>query len=82
MNAMRSPLSVRWLMALLLGLTCLSLAALPAPAAETAATVQSSSPVATLQANVIMELVSNRTRLIQVSLVCVALGCAMLWWRR
>ena len=37
---------------------------------------------AELQANVIYELVADRSRMIQVSLVFVALGCALLWWRR
>jgi hypothetical protein len=35
-----------------------------------------------LQANLIYELVADRARMIQVSLVIVALGCALLWWRR
>jgi hypothetical protein len=35
-----------------------------------------------LQANVIYELVADRARMIQVSLVFVVLGCALLWWKR
>jgi hypothetical protein len=35
-----------------------------------------------LQANVIYELVADRARMIQVSLVIVALGCACLWWKK
>lgn len=40
------------------------------------------SGVPLLQANIIYELVADRARMIQVSLVIVALGCALLWWRR
>ena len=35
-----------------------------------------------LQANFLSELVGDRARLIQVSLVVVALGCALLWWSK
>jgi len=35
-----------------------------------------------LQANLVMEFVADRARMVQVSLVIVALGCALLWWRR
>ncbi|MBM3995880.1 MAG: hypothetical protein FJ303_17265 [Planctomycetes bacterium] len=37
---------------------------------------------AILQANVIYELVADRGRMIQVSLIFVALGCALIWWYR
>ena len=35
-----------------------------------------------LQANIIYELVADRARMIQVSIVIVALGCSLLWWRK
>ena len=35
-----------------------------------------------LQANIFMEFVGDRSRMIQVSAVAVLLGCAMLWWRK
>ncbi len=35
-----------------------------------------------LHAGYFLEIVSDRARLIQVSLVVVTLGCALLWWRR
>jgi hypothetical protein len=35
-----------------------------------------------LQASMFYELVADRARMLQVSLVIVALGCALLWWRR
>jgi hypothetical protein len=36
----------------------------------------------TLQANFLSELVGDRARMIQASLVFVLLGCALLWWRK
>jgi hypothetical protein len=76
MNAIFPSRSVRWLMLLLLGLGCLPLFAASAFAGDAASTL----PV--LQANFIYELVADRSRLIQVSLVIVALGCALMWWYR
>ena len=35
-----------------------------------------------LQANLVYEFAADRARMIQISLVIVALGCACLWWRR
>jgi hypothetical protein len=35
-----------------------------------------------LQANVIYEFVADRARMIQVSLVFVVVGCALLWWKK
>ena len=35
-----------------------------------------------LQANIFMEFVADRSRMIQVSAVAVLLGCAMLWWKK
>jgi hypothetical protein len=38
--------------------------------------------VATLSGSTFLDLVSNRSRMIQVSLIFVAVGCSLLWWRR
>jgi hypothetical protein len=73
MNVFSSPSPLRWLVLVCIGVCCLLFLTSALFAAE---------GTAPLQANVIMELVSNRSRLLQVSLVCVALGCALLWWRR
>jgi hypothetical protein len=35
-----------------------------------------------LQASLFYEIVGDRARMIQISLVVVACGCALLWWRR
>lgn len=60
------------LVLVLLALCCLPLFAAAVFAADT--------PI--LQANVMYELVSDRARLIQVSLVIVVIGCAAIWWYR
>jgi hypothetical protein len=72
MNASRF---VHGLLLILLGAGCLFLFAGAAPAAE-----GMSAPI--LQANFIYELVGDRSRMIQVSLVFVSLGCALIWWYR
>ena len=72
MNAVPPPLSHRWLV---LALCCLPLLAVPAFAAE-------SVHAATLQASFLMEIIGDRSRMIQVSLVFVVFGCALLWWRK
>jgi hypothetical protein len=71
MNASRL---VPCLLLLMLGVGFLFLFAGAAPAAEGAA--------AALQANIIYELAADRSRMIQISLVFVALGCALIWWYR
>jgi hypothetical protein len=77
MNAILSPQSVRWLLLLLLSVCLVPVFA----SAVFAATADP--PVGTfLQANTFFELVSDRARLIQISLVIVALGCALIWWYR
>lgn len=72
MNASRF---VQGLLLLLLGAGCLFLFAGAAPAAE-----EISMPI--VQANFIYELAADRARMIQISLVFVALGCALIWWYR
>ncbi|MSQ95610.1 MAG: hypothetical protein EXR98_13765 [Gemmataceae bacterium] len=73
MNTVFSPRSVKWLIPAVLGVACVflgpsvSLAAYSAP---------------TLQADLIYELVADRARMIQISLVVVAFGCAIMWWYR
>jgi hypothetical protein len=59
---------------LLFGAGCLFFFAGAAPASE------GSVPV--LQANIIYELAADRARMIQISLVFVAIGCALIWWYR
>ncbi len=73
MNAISTQLPTRWL---LLALLCLPIVAAPSFAADALHASM------TLHANFIMDLVSDRARLIQVSLVAVVLGCSLLWWRR
>ena len=48
--------------------------------ADSAAAAEMGAPI--LQANIIFELVADRARMIQVSLVFVVLGCALLWWKK
>ena len=74
MNAILSPRSVRWLMLFLLSLGCLPLFTATAFAAGDAAAMP------TLHANIIYEFASDRARMVQVSLVFVAVGCAVMWW--
>jgi hypothetical protein len=73
---MFSPRCFRWLMLLLLGLGCLPLFAVSAFAADAATTI----PI--LQANFLYDVVADRTRLIQISVVIVAIGCALMWWMK
>jgi hypothetical protein len=80
MNAMFSPRSLRCLLLVLLGVGILPLFAASAFAAGSPADAGITMPI--LQANIIFELVSDRARLIQVSLVIVATGCALIWWYR
>jgi hypothetical protein len=80
MNALLSLRSIRWLMLLVIGLGCLPVFAVSAFAA--APCVDTAAAMPALQANFLFELVADRTRLIQVSLVIVAFGCAILWWYR
>ena len=82
MNAALSPLPVRWLLLVLLGLGCLSLLTPPLLATDPTAMVQTASPAMTLQANTLKDAVGNRSRMIQLSLVFVVFSCALLWWRR
>jgi hypothetical protein len=35
-----------------------------------------------LQGNMVLEFVADRSRMIQVSIVVVALGCSLLFWRK
>jgi hypothetical protein len=76
MNSLLSPSSVRQLLILLIGVALLPLFAASACAAGPS--VDAAMPI--LQANLIFDLVSDRARLVQVSLVFVALGCALIWW--
>jgi hypothetical protein len=81
MNATFSP---RWVCGFLLSLfvlCCLSWLSGGAFASETALEPAfTSGPM--LQANIVWEFASDRGRMIQVSCVIVALGCAMMWWMK
>ena len=68
--AMLHPHVIRWLLILFLSLLCLPLASTPALAG------------ATLHANVVYDFCSDRSRMIQISVVVVAIGCALMWWYR
>jgi hypothetical protein len=63
---------------LLLALLCAS--SLLTFASVAAAADGASGPI--LQANFIYEFVADRGRMIQVSLVFVAIGCSLIWWYR
>ncbi len=71
MNASRF---LRCVLLLLFGAGCLFFFAGAASAGETSAPV--------LQASIIYELAGDRARMIQISLVFVAVGCALIWWYR
>jgi len=73
MNAPLSPPTLRWLMLVLVTLALLLLASTPLVAGEVTAPRYTSG---------MLDMVSNRSRMIQVSLVCVIVGCSLLWWRR
>jgi hypothetical protein len=77
MKTFFAPRSIRWLLLFALGVGCLPWLTASAWAAD--AHVAAAAP---LQANIVFELVADRARLIQVSLVFVAAGIWMLWWRR
>ena len=68
---------LRRLLLFVLSLTCLHLIATAAFAAGSGV-----DSAATLQANFMFDLVADRARMIQVSVVFVALGCALIWWYR
>jgi hypothetical protein len=74
MNATLHPRSFRWLMFFVVSACCLPLFAVSASAAEAAMPI--------LQANVVYEFASDRGHMIQISVVIVALGCAVMWWYR
>jgi hypothetical protein len=74
MNAVLHPRSIRWLMLVVVTLWCLPLFAASASAAE------ATMPI--LQANAIYEFASDRAHMIQISVVFVAIGCAVMWWYR
>jgi len=63
-------------MRLAIGLFCLFFLANVAWAGG--ATADAQMPL--LNASIFLELVSDRSRLVQISCVCVALGCAIIWW--
>jgi hypothetical protein len=76
---MNASLSMRFLCGFMLALFVLFCLPLGGWAAESALEPGvSSGPM--LQANIIWQFASDRGRLIQVSCVIVALGCALMWW--
>jgi hypothetical protein len=79
MNGLISPRLVRQLTLVILSLVLLHLVAAAALAADASG---ASDSMQVLQGNFIYELVGNRSRMIQISLIFVALGCALIWWYR
>ena len=73
MNAMLPPRFAGWLLLMILSLTGLSIFAHPTFAAGSDTL---------LHASFMLELVADRARMIQVTLVVVATGCALIWWYR
>jgi TRAP-type C4-dicarboxylate transport system permease small subunit len=73
MNAMLPPRFAIWLTLIILGLAYLPMFAGSAFGAESGTH---------LQANFMLGLVADRARMIQVTLVVVATGCALIWWYR
>jgi hypothetical protein len=80
MTAIFSPNVYRIVTLLALALVCLCLFATPLFASG--AEADGVSTATFLQANLIYDFAANRGRMIQVSLVVVALGCAIMWWYR
>jgi hypothetical protein len=72
MTASPSAQTLRWLFFVVLSLCNLPLFAGVADAA--------SMPI--LQANAILDFASDRAHMIQISIVVVAIGCAVMWWYR
>jgi hypothetical protein len=72
--------SARWSAGVLTGLLALAALLGLAPAAPAAdALTLSATP---LVADLLMEIVSDRARLIQLSVIAVAFGIALLWWKK
>ena len=82
MNASLSPRPICIFLLILLGLGCLSLLAPPLMATDTDLIIQNTAPATAVQASALKDVLGNRSRMIQASLVLVVFGCALLWWRR
>ncbi len=81
MNTVLSHQSIRWLMLFVLSLACVPLfTSIAFAASVTLDATTIAIPV--LQANLVYEFASDRGRMIQISLVFVAVGCALIWWYR
>jgi hypothetical protein len=76
MKTVFSPRSLRWLLVFALALGCLPVLAAAVFAAD--GPVVASSFV---QANFLFELAADRARMIQASIVFVAFGIFLLWWK-
>jgi len=76
MNA--SSTAARWLLLALLVLFCLPWLAADASAFAADPGVSSLN----LQANIVWDFMADRSRMIQISIVVVAFGCAIMWWYR
>ena len=63
----------RWLLLALVGLLLIATQSSAADVFQAATT---------LQADFLIDLLANRARMTQVSVVAVVFGCALLWWRR
>jgi hypothetical protein len=76
MNAVFSHQLLRILIVVLLALVGFFVCVPAAPAAAFAQDAPA------FHSNIIYDLLANRSRMIQVSLVIVGLGCAIMWWYR
>jgi hypothetical protein len=74
MNATTCPRSHRWFKLFAVSLCSLPLLAASANGADAG--------MPFLQANVVYEFASDRAHMIQISVVFVAIGCAIMWWYR
>jgi hypothetical protein len=80
MTPLFSPRLGRRVLLVLLGLFCLHVFAAAAVASGPAVETIATTPF--LQANFVYDLVADRARMVQVSLVFVTLGCVLIWWYR
>ena len=76
MNALFSPRSIRCLLLFALAAALLPLFTVSVQAGENPVVATS------LQASLFMELVGNRARLVQVSVIFVAFGIWLMWWNK
>ena len=81
MNATFPSQPIRWLLLILFVLCCLSMLPAPMIAADSSST---QTTILTIQADSLnlKEIIGNRARMIQMTVVVVVFACSLLWWRR